>query len=113
MQKGNSSEGKRLSVKAMEAQIKHLGPEHKDTLDSVEIVGFIYPLEGQWKEAVELGVQVIEMRKTVLGADHPSTLTSMGNLALIYMDQGRWNKAGRAGSAGDRDEEEGAGHRAS
>ncbi|KAF7178168.1 hypothetical protein CNMCM7691_006840 [Aspergillus felis] len=93
MQKGNGAEGERLSVEAMETRTKHLGPEHKDTLESIEMVGLIYALEGRWKAAEELELQVMEIRKKVLGAEHPATLASMGHLAATYWNQGRWNKA--------------------
>ncbi|RJE21950.1 Kinesin light chain, partial [Aspergillus sclerotialis] len=53
-QKGNGAEGEKLSVKAMEARKKHLGPEHGDTLNSMQMVGLIYLLEGQWMEAEKL-----------------------------------------------------------
>jgi hypothetical protein len=91
--KGNGAEGEKLSAKSMEARTKHLGPEHRDTLDSVEMVGLIYRLEGRWKEAEELFVRVMEMRKRVLRAEHPGTLNSMDNLASTYSNQGRWKEA--------------------
>ncbi|GFF85966.1 conserved hypothetical protein [Aspergillus lentulus] len=74
-QKGSRAEGERLLLKAMEAQMKYLGPEHEDTLESVGMV------EGRWKEAQEVFLQVIKIRKRVLGAEHPDTLVSIGNLA--------------------------------
>ncbi|KAJ5246378.1 kinesin [Penicillium chermesinum] len=92
-QKGSRAEGERLSLKAMEARMKYLGPEHEDTLESIGMVGLIYQSQGRWKEAQELFLQVVETMKRVLGAEHPVTLTSMANLASTYRDQGRWNEA--------------------
>ncbi|KAL6229200.1 hypothetical protein BDW75DRAFT_245948 [Aspergillus navahoensis] len=93
MRKGNGAEGERLSLKAMKSRTKHLGPEHEDTLASIEMVGLVYLLKGRWKAAEEQFVQVMETRKRVLGAGHPYTLISMGNLASIYRNQGRWKEA--------------------
>ncbi|KAH8691820.1 hypothetical protein BGW36DRAFT_464476 [Talaromyces proteolyticus] len=91
--KGNGAEGENLSVRAMKARKKLLGLEHEDTLNSIQMVGLIYSLEGRWNEAEALFVQVMETRKRMLGAEHPDTLTSMNNLASTYHNQGQWKEA--------------------
>ncbi|KAN0082027.1 hypothetical protein V8E54_003325 [Elaphomyces granulatus] len=73
-----------------EARKTVLGPEHPDTLTSMNNLALTYQKQGRWTAAEMLLVQVIEARKTVLGPEHPDTLTSMNNLALTYQKQGRW-----------------------
>ncbi|KAK7177600.1 TPR domain protein (kinesin light chain) [Paraphaeosphaeria sporulosa] len=92
--KGSVAEAEKLAVKSMRARRKVLGQEHEDTVLSMEMVGLVYNLEGQWDAAEELQVQVTETRKSKLGPDHPDTLTSMANLATTYMSEGRWEQAG-------------------
>ncbi|GCB25594.1 nephrocystin-3 [Aspergillus awamori] len=92
-QKGNGADGEKLATRAMEIYKEHLGPEHKETLRGIAMLGAIYSLRGRWKEAEKLKVQVLELRKRVLGPEHPDTLTSMSNLGSIYRNQGRWKEA--------------------
>jgi Tetratricopeptide repeat len=68
----------------MEARKTVLGPEHPDTLTSMNNLAATYGNQGRWPEAEKLNVQVMEARKTVLGPEHSDTLTSMGNLTVAY-----------------------------
>ena len=77
----------------METRKTVLGPEHPDTLTSMDNLASTYRNQGRWTEAEKLFVQVMETRKTVLGPEHPDTLTSMDNLASTYRNQGRWTEA--------------------
>ncbi|KAI0968709.1 P-loop containing nucleoside triphosphate hydrolase protein [Xylaria arbuscula] len=70
-----------------------LGPEHPDTLISMNNLASAYWNQGRWKEAELLNVQVLETQKTVLGPKHPNTLINMNNLASTYWNQGRWKEA--------------------
>ncbi|EED22761.1 kinesin, putative [Talaromyces stipitatus ATCC 10500] len=92
-QSGNGAAGEQLSIRAMNIRKKLLGPEHEDTLSSMEIVGLIYMLKGQGEKAEQLFMRVMGKRKEVLGVEHPETLTSMANLASTYWIQGRWKEA--------------------
>ncbi|KAI1116993.1 P-loop containing nucleoside triphosphate hydrolase protein [Nemania sp. NC0429] len=91
-------QGKYTTSEAM-ARMSHdmnkmvLGPEHPDTLTSMDNLASTYWNQGRWKEAELLEVQVLEIRKTVLGPKHPDTLTSMANLASTYWNQGRLKEA--------------------
>ncbi|KAL6717746.1 hypothetical protein ACLMJK_003831 [Lecanora helva] len=91
--KGSITEAVDLSFMAMKVRKKLLGQEHKETLNSISMVGLAYSLGGRWKEAEGLQVQVMETTKRVLGQEHPGTLTSMGSLASTYSNQGRWKEA--------------------
>lgn len=84
-----------MSVQAMKVRKRILGPEHNDTLNSMEMVGLVYKLGGRWDAAEELQVQVMETRKKKLGADHLDTLISMSNLAFMWKETGRETEAVR------------------
>ena len=91
--KGRATEAVDLSEMAMKVRKERLGQEHKETLDSMNMLGIAYALAGRWEEAEELELRVIETRKRVLGEEHPVTLTGLINLASIYGHQGRWKEA--------------------
>jgi hypothetical protein len=85
---GYFTDAEKMSVKAMKTRKHILGQEHRETLNSIEMVGLVYQLGGRWKKAEELFEQVMETRKRVLGVEHLQTLTSMANLASTYRNQG-------------------------
>ena len=91
--KGSVTDAETMAIKSMQVRGKVLGQKHRETLESMAMVGLAYGLKGRWKEAEELEVQVMETRKRVLGEEHPDTLTSMANLVSTYMNQGRWKEA--------------------
>ncbi|KAJ5496995.1 hypothetical protein N7463_008982 [Penicillium fimorum] len=92
-QSGNIADTGEMASKSRDQRVMLLGDDHKDVLDSMDMLAAAYLLEGQWEEAEELQIQVIKTCKTKLGEDHPSTLASMTNLASTYRQQGRWKEA--------------------
>ncbi|KAI0191514.1 hypothetical protein EV127DRAFT_428547 [Xylaria flabelliformis] len=82
-----------FQTQARDIREKILGPNHLDTLDSINNLALIYQSQGRWREAEILRVQVMETSKATLGPDHPDTLISMGNIASTYQSQGRWREA--------------------
>ena len=90
---GRYNEAEMPILRVMEARRRVLGPEHPDTLASMNNLALTYSSQGRWTEAEGLEVQVVEITRRVLGPEHPDTLTSMNNLASTYRDQGRWTEA--------------------
>jgi Flp pilus assembly protein TadD len=78
--------------RALELNEKVLGPEHPDTLTSINLA---VVLEGQGKyEAAEMmHRRALELREKVLGPKHPDTLGSMNNLAFVLRLQGKYEAA--------------------
>jgi serine/threonine protein kinase len=68
---------------------KYLGPDHPDTLISMNNLAICYSDLGRRADAVKLHEEILKLRKAKLGADHPHTLASMNNLAVCYRDLGR------------------------
>jgi tetratricopeptide (TPR) repeat protein/tRNA A-37 threonylcarbamoyl transferase component Bud32 len=75
--------------KAHEAQLARFGPDHPDTLASLDNVAVCYYLDGKYDVARPLYEDVVARRKVALGPDHPDTLRSMSNLADCYRALGR------------------------
>jgi tetratricopeptide (TPR) repeat protein len=70
-----------------------LGPDHPDTLGSMNRLADSYAALGRQAEALKLREETLTLRKAKLGADHPDTLKSMSNLASSYAALGRHNEA--------------------
>ncbi len=70
-----------------------LGPEHPDTLSSVNNLASLHQIQGRYGEAELLYRRALEARARVLGPEHPQTLGSVNNLAGLYQAQGRYGEA--------------------
>ena len=63
---------------------KLLGPNHPDTLTTMDNLAVAYRLSGRAREAVPLLEKVLAIRQASLGPDHSDTLSTLGNLAVAY-----------------------------
>jgi serine/threonine protein kinase len=79
--------------KARALYSKHLGPEHRNTLASMNNLALSYDRAGRTQEALKLREETLELQKTNLGLDAHETLMSMNNLAVSYMNIGRTQEA--------------------
>jgi tetratricopeptide (TPR) repeat protein len=66
---------------ALELQRRFLGPEHPETLGTMNNLGLVLFVMGQWEAARQVYEETLQLQRQVLGAEHPDTLTSMHNLA--------------------------------
>jgi len=67
--------------RAADLRREHLGPEHRDTLDSMFDLSEVRGDEGEMRRVFETG-------RRVLGADDPHTLHNMFSLALVVRKRG-------------------------
>ncbi len=79
--------------KALDAYKAKLGPDHPDTLLSMNNLAAAYQASGQLARAVPLFEETLQQRKARLGPDHPETLESMNNLAGAYKANGQLARA--------------------
>ena len=79
--------------RAAELRRKGLGPDHPDTLESLDNIAHIHLDAGRIDEAMALLTETLRRRKETLGADHDDTLDSLNNLAVAYQDDGQVAKA--------------------
>jgi serine/threonine protein kinase len=59
---------------------KHRGPDHPDTLRSMNSLADSLCYLGRYEEALKLNEETLALRKARLGPEHPDTLASMNNL---------------------------------
>jgi serine/threonine protein kinase/tetratricopeptide (TPR) repeat protein len=69
----------------------HLGPDHANTLASMQRLAGAYAPAARYQEAITLRQQIVQERQTLLGLDHPATLGAMGDLAGAYQAADQWD----------------------
>jgi eukaryotic-like serine/threonine-protein kinase len=72
---------------------KYLGPDHPDTLRSMNNLAISYDRLHRFADALKLREETLALRKAKLGPEHPDTLTSMHNLGISYSEFGRHAEA--------------------
>ncbi|CUS06611.1 unnamed protein product [Tuber aestivum] len=80
--------------RALEGREKILGPDHPDTLTSVNNLAGVLQSQGKYDESEEMHRRALEGREKILGPDHPNTLSSVKNLATVVRLQAGPGDAG-------------------
>ena len=75
--------------RARELYTRHRGPDHPDTLKSMNNLANSYYDLARHADALKLHEETLALDKAKLGPDHPDTLLSMHNLASSYYALGR------------------------
>ena len=70
-----------------------LGPDHPQTLTTLNNLATAYQTVGRLPEAISLLERVRDGRIAKLGPDHPQTLTTLNNLATAYQAVGKLPEA--------------------
>ncbi|KAF2185806.1 hypothetical protein K469DRAFT_707474 [Zopfia rhizophila CBS 207.26] len=78
---------------ALEGYKKVLGPEHSDTLTSINNLGSALERQNKYEEAEAMHQRALEGREKMLGPEHPHTLASISNLGTVLERQGKYEKA--------------------
>lgn len=79
--------------RALAIRTKALGPEHPDTIQTINQMGFLYQVTGDRKKAEEHYLKALALRTKVLGPTHPETSDSQSYLAQLYLMEGRYAEA--------------------
>jgi eukaryotic-like serine/threonine-protein kinase len=90
---GLHAEAAKQLERALELRRRVLGPEHPDTLTTMNNLASVYDIEGKFAETEALDTQILEIRRRVLGPEHPDTLASMMNLGTVYGDEAKYAQA--------------------
>jgi tetratricopeptide (TPR) repeat protein len=86
--KGQYAESESLLRRALEGRERALGPEHPDTLTSVNNLAVLLNSKGDLAAAEPMYRRALEAQERVLGPEHPDTLTSVNNLAVLLEKKG-------------------------
>jgi serine/threonine protein kinase len=90
---GHASEAVELFAKAHATRASRLGPDHPDTLTSMNNLALGYQAAGRLDLALPLLEKTLKLTSAKLGPDHPDTLTCMNNLARGYWATGKLDLA--------------------
>jgi hypothetical protein len=84
--KGRWDKAEELEVQVMETRKSVLGPEHPDTLTSMNNLSFTWKAMRRQTEALQLMDKCVQLRKRVLGVNHPYFLFSSTALSAWRLD---------------------------
>ena len=90
---GEAATGITFLTRAVELFKARLGPDHPNTLASVNNLALAYQAAGKRDLALPLLQETLKLFKARLGPDHPETLASMNNLAMAYQAAGKLDLA--------------------
>jgi len=74
---------------ALELRGRTLGPEHVDTLRSMNDLGLVLRRKGRLAEAQELYHRALDVQRARLGPEHPDALDTLNNMANALRTEGR------------------------
>jgi tetratricopeptide (TPR) repeat protein len=90
---GQYAPAKASHRKVLSLRKEVLGPEHPDTLTSMNNLALVLGSQGKYEDADTMTRQTLAQREKVLGLEHLDTLTSMNNLAGVLNRQGKYKQA--------------------
>ncbi len=90
---GQYDEAEELYKRALAGSEEKLGPDHPDTLRTVQSLATVHWSKGRYDDAKELFKRALAGREEKLGPDHPDTLGTIENLAIVYWSKGRYDDA--------------------
>jgi tetratricopeptide (TPR) repeat protein len=85
---GAYAQAQMLGERALAIREKVLGPEHPDTGESLNDLGFAIEMQGRLVEARPYYERALAINEKTLGAVHPETATNIHNLARLLWYQG-------------------------
>ncbi|TQM38163.1 BTAD domain-containing putative transcriptional regulator [Pseudonocardia cypriaca] len=90
---GNLEEAVALQRTALEVFAQVCGPDHPDTAQTLDKLGYALRLSRRADEAVEVHLRAVRLLERVLGADDSRVAMTLTNLGLAYADAGRIGEA--------------------
>jgi serine/threonine protein kinase len=90
---GIYSRAQSLFEQAAEIQRRSLGPDHSDTLKTLNSLAQVLGREGKYADAEKIARQSVEAMRRVLGPRHPDTIKAVSGLAAILEAEGKYPEA--------------------
>jgi tetratricopeptide (TPR) repeat protein len=81
---GRHSEALLLREETLKLRKAKLGPDHPDTLKSMNDLAYSYYTVGRHPEAMTLLEETLKLRKDKLGANHPDTADTIYSIACMH-----------------------------
>jgi tetratricopeptide (TPR) repeat protein len=80
-------------MRAFALRQAHLGLDHADTLNSMDLLASAYANVGRYGEAIDLRRRILEIKKAILGPENPEVLVYVSQLAGAYAVAGQTDKS--------------------
>ncbi|HZR38642.1 MAG TPA: FxSxx-COOH system tetratricopeptide repeat protein [Ktedonobacteraceae bacterium] len=93
LERSQSEQAESLLKAALSIREQTLGPEHLDTIATLDILGNLYSTHGHYSEAETLLQRALSIREQQLGPQHPDVATTLRELGDTYTLQGRYEQA--------------------
>ncbi|GAA5118500.1 BTAD domain-containing putative transcriptional regulator [Pseudonocardia adelaidensis] len=90
---GNLEEAAALQRTALDVFTRVCGPDHPDTAQTLDKLGYALRLSGRAGEAVAVHLRAVRLLERVLGTDDSRVAMTLTNLGLAYADAGRGSDA--------------------
>ncbi|VUC29845.1 unnamed protein product [Clonostachys rosea] len=90
---GRWDQTEQYANQSMNLRKEILGPEHIETLNSMNTLALAYSEQGRCEEAEKMHEHLAETQKRIFGEQDPGTLTTLNNLAKAYSAHGLFQKA--------------------
>ena len=90
---GSYTEAEQLLVSAVKSNEATLGPDHPDTLTSLNALANVYWYLRRWPDAEPLYKRVLSARTRLFGPNDRATLTTAWDLASLFAEDKRLNEA--------------------
>lgn len=90
---GLNEESRACAEKAYALRKAVLGEQHRETLESLNILAIVAHDQGNYDEAELLHRQCLETRKRILSETHPETINSLNELGNVFLGQGKYEEA--------------------
>jgi hypothetical protein len=87
--KGKHAEAEQMQRELLDLQRRVLGPEHPNTLATMNNLANTLDDQGKHAEAEQMQCELLDVQRRVLGPEHPHTLATMNNLACSFLSQGK------------------------
>jgi CHAT domain-containing protein/Tfp pilus assembly protein PilF len=94
-QQGKFNEAIRLQEQILAWTEKTYGPNHSETVISLNNLAFLHGRQGVYAKAEFLYLRALAIREKALGPDHNDTSHSLYNLAYLYVNEGAYDKVER------------------
>lgn len=87
------TEAELLLTRAISIREQCVGPEHLDTAQSLNNLGWLYDHMGKYEQAVLLHQRALAIREKGLGPESPPVAESLNRLAVLYRHQLQYDQA--------------------
>ncbi|KAJ5650942.1 uncharacterized protein N7484_004665 [Penicillium longicatenatum] len=91
--RARAREAETLQIQVVDISRAVFGPEHVNTVDSMNDLIDMFLRSNRWEAAEALQLHVLEVQRKLLGEDHPTILASMDNLVFLCLKQERLHDA--------------------